>query len=468
MLKERYKFLSFFRGAIDFIGINSVFLIAYYLRFNQILDLSNRDQYLTLLIVSNLIYLTCAIIMGIYDFDLPINPPETKLKKILKAYGAFALLYFIFIVLTRGYHYSRIFHLYFLLGVLTLLGLVELIFSLILTHYISQRFKKNAVLVGAGLLGQAIYDKLKNLPGYNIIGFFDDDENKSTYLNGKYLGKLQDFETTLTQKRNEIDEVIITIPLENEKLIQEIINITERNFISVRIVPSYHKVFLTRKTVITHIDGVPVVIFRPEKLSYLHNRILKRIFDIVFSTIVLLTIFPISYIIFGALIKISSPGPILFKQKRTGYRGKPFICYKFRTMRVTDPEISDKLQATPDDPRKTKIGNFLRKTNLDELPQFINVLKGEMSVVGPRPHPVYLDGKYQDIIKEYNVRFFTKPGLTGWAQVNGYRGETKNPELMRKRVEHDIWYIENWSFWLDIKIIFLTIWRMIKGDPNAY
>lgn len=274
----------------------------------------------------------------------------------------------------------------------------------------------------------------------------------------------------MVQKRNEVDEVIITIPLENEKRIQGIVNIAERNFISVKIVPSYHKVFLTRKTIFTHIDGVPIVSFRPEKLSYLHNKVLKRIFDIIFSTIVLFTIFPISYIIFGLLIKMSSPGPILFKQKRTGYRGQPFICYKFRTMKITDPDTADKVPATPDDPRKTKIGDFLRKTNLDELPQFINVLKGEMSVVGPRPHSVdeELDRKYQDIIKEYNVRFFTKPGITGWAQVNGYRGGTRNLELMRKRVEYDIWYIENWSFWLDIKIIILTIWRMIKGDPNAY
>lgn len=468
MLKERYKFLSYLRGIIDFISINSIFFIAYYLRFNELLDFSKQERYLILLIVSNLIYLACAIVGGIYDFDLSVNPPETKLRKLLKAYGVFAFLYFMFIVLTRGYHYSRIFHLYFLFGLLVLLGLVELVFSLILLPYISRKFRKNVALIGAGVLGQMIYDKLKNLPGYNIIGFFDDDESKSTYLNGKYLGKLKEIETTLTQKRNEIDEVVITIPLENERLVQEIIAISERNFISVKIIPSYHKVFLARKTILAQIDGLPVISFRPEKLSYLHNKVIKRIFDIIFSTIVLLTIFPISYIIFGLLIKISSPGPVLFKQRRTGYKGKPFICYKFRTMKVTDPEISDKLQATPDDPRKTKVGNFLRKTNLDELPQFINVLKGEMSVVGPRPHPIYLDGKYQDIIKEYNVRFFTKPGITGWAQVNGYRGETKNPELMRKRVEHDIWYIENWSFWLDIKIIFLTIWRMIKGDPNAY
>lgn len=466
LLKERYKFLSYLRAGIDFIVINSVFFIAYYLRFNQLF--SSQSQYLSLLIVSNLIYLICAIIGGIYDFNLPVNNAETRLRKILKIYSVFIALYFMFIVLTRAYHYSRIFHFYFLFGLLILLGLAEITFSLIITPYLLRKLKKNVILLGAGLLGKIIYEKLKNLPGYNIIGFLDDDESKATYLNGKYLGKLQDFETIISQKRKEIDETIITVPLENEKLIQEIINIAERNFISVKIVPSYHKIFLARKTVLTQIDGVPVVSFRPEKLSYPHNKILKRIFDIIFSIIVLLTIFPIFYVIFGILIKLSSPGPVLFKQKRTGYKGKPFICYKFRTMKVTDPEISDKLQATPDDPRKTKIGNFLRKTNLDEFPQFINVLRGEMSVVGPRPHPVYLDEKYQDIISEYNARFFAKPGITGWAQVNGYRGETRNPELMRKRVEHDIWYIENWSFWLDIKIIFLTILRMIKGDPNAY
>ncbi len=214
-------------------------------------------------------------------------------------------------------------------------------------------------------------------------------------------------------------------------------------------------------------DVLPVEVLRDTPLLRTYNRILKRAFDIVFSLLVLLTIFPILYIIFGPLIKLSSPGPIIFKQKRTGYKGKIFYCYKFRTMKCMD-KSEEIVQAKPNDPRKFKVGDFLRRNNLDEFPQFINVLKGDMSVVGPRPHMVEHDKMYSKIIKDYNIRFKVKPGITGWAQVNGWRGATENPELMRKRVEHDIWYIENWSFWLDIKIIFLTILRMIKGDPNAY
>jgi putative colanic acid biosynthesis UDP-glucose lipid carrier transferase len=306
------------------------------------------------------------------------------------------------------------------------------------------------------------------MPGYEIVGFLDDDSEKASFLNGKYLGKVSELENLLSLRKIDVDEVLVTLPLDNDELIKNVVETAERNCISVKIIPSYHKLFLSRSINIGQVDGIPVLNFGREKLSYLHNRVIKRLFDIVFSSLVLLTIFPFLFLFASIGIKLSSPGPIFFKQKRKGYRGKPFVCYKFRTMHVTPQEIADKLQATPDDPRKFKFGHFLRKTNLDEFPQFLNVLKGEMSVVGPRPHPLYLDEKYQDIVKEYNVRFFAKPGVTGWAQVNGYRGETRDVEAMRKRVEHDIWYIENWSFGLDIKIILMTIFKMIKGDPNAY
>lgn len=195
------------------------------------------------------------------------------------------------------------------------------------------------------------------------------------------------------------------------------------------------------------------------------NKIVKRSFDLLFATCAII-ISPLILIPVAIGIKISSPGPIFFKQKRTGYRGKEFTCYKFRTMKVNTD--SDKIQATKDDPRKTQFGNFLRKTSIDELPQFFNVLRGDMSIVGPRPHMVKHTKDYSVLIDKYMIRHTIKPGITGWAQVNGYRGETKELWQMEKRVEYDVWYTENWNLMLDLKIIFLTVVNAIKGEKNAF
>jgi putative colanic acid biosynthesis UDP-glucose lipid carrier transferase len=195
------------------------------------------------------------------------------------------------------------------------------------------------------------------------------------------------------------------------------------------------------------------------------NKTLKRAFDIVLSLFFLIfvaLIFPIIWLI----IKTQSPGPVFFKQLRTGLDGKEFLCYKFRSMHVNDD--ADKVQATKDDPRKYAFGNFMRKTNIDELPQMWNVLKGDMSFVGPRPHMLAHTEYYSQLIDKYMVRHFVRPGITGWAQVTGYRGETKELWQMEGRVRRDIWYMEHWSVWLDIRIIWLTLKLMIVRDKHAY
>ena len=195
------------------------------------------------------------------------------------------------------------------------------------------------------------------------------------------------------------------------------------------------------------------------------NRIIKRTFDLVFSSVVCLMLLPLIPII-GLIIKIQSPGPIFFRQERTGFNGKNFDCYKFRSMHVN--KDADKIQATEHDVRKFAFGNFMRKCNIDELPQFFNVLIGDMSVVGPRPHMLYHTEHYSKLINEYMVRHLCKPGITGLAQVSGYRGETKELWQMKDRVRLDIWYIENWSVWLDLSIIAKTFVSIFKPDKNAY
>jgi putative colanic acid biosynthesis UDP-glucose lipid carrier transferase len=205
---------------------------------------------------------------------------------------------------------------------------------------------------------------------------------------------------------------------------------------------------------------------RKAPLNYVHNIVIKRAVDIVVSVIFLITLFPIIYLILGILIKLSSPGPVFFVQERTGLKGKSFNCYKFRSMKCNvEAHIR---QATVDDERKTRTGNFIRRTSLDELPQFINVFKGDMSLIGPRPHMLYHTTEYSPLINRYMARHFIKPGITGWAQITGSRGEIDRLEDMENRIKKDIWYIENWSITLDIEIMLRTVAIMIKGDKKAY
>ena len=205
---------------------------------------------------------------------------------------------------------------------------------------------------------------------------------------------------------------------------------------------------------------------RQEPLDSTSSRRIKRAFDVTFSLGVILFIFTWLFPILALLVKLSGRGPVFFKQVRLGKDNEQFVCWKFRSMRMN--KEADSKQATKNDPRVTAVGRFLRKSNLDEMPQFFNVLFGHMSIVGPRPHPLRLNEQYRDIIDKYMVRHFVRPGITGWAQVNGLRGETQTPELMERRVELDVWYLENWSFWLDLKIVVKTVTNMFGKDEKAY
>ncbi len=323
---------------------------------------------------------------------------------------------------------------------------------------------KKIIIVGAGKNGMELYRVMKDdlSYGFHVMGFFDDNLSLQSVL-PNYLGMTHEVEDYVLA--NDIDEIYCTLPGTQDEKILRIINFAEKHMIRFYIVPEFYR-NIKKSLVMEIMESIPLLAIRREPLQAAYNRALKRSFDIVFSLGVLLTVYPVLYIIVGALIKITSPGPIFFKQKRTGLYGQEFECYKFRTMRVNSD--ADKLQAVKDDPRKTRIGDFLRRTNLDEFPQFINVLRGEMSVVGPRPHMLKHTEQYSALIDKYMVRHLVKPGVTGWAQVTGYRGETKTLEQMEGRVKRDVWYIENWSFFLDLKIIVVTVLNMSKGEKNAY
>lgn len=333
----------------------------------------------------------------------------------------------------------------------------------ILKHFRSKgRNYIKAIIVGSNETAKRLYDETLSDAGYGyrVLGFFDDTCPDN--LKDKYLGSIEDLEEYI--KREKIDEIYYTLSGENNKAIRSVIKIADNNVIQFYYVPQLSK-YLSRGFEMYNMGPVPVLTLRRNPLSKHINRFIKRAFDITFSSIVLL-FSPIIFIPVAIAIKISSPGPVFFKQLRTGYRGRDFHCWKFRTMRVNAD--SDKLQAQKNDPRKTKVGDFLRKTSIDELPQFINVFLGSMSVVGPRPHMLKHTHDYSQLIDKYMVRHLIKPGITGWAQANGWRGQTEELWQMEKRVEYDVWYIEHWSFLLDLKIIIRTVLNTIHGEKNAF
>lgn len=323
---------------------------------------------------------------------------------------------------------------------------------------------KRVVIVGAGKNGMELYRLMKDdlAYGFNVMGFFDDNLSLKPIL-PNYLGMTNEVESYVLE--HNVDEIYCTLPGTNDEKIRRMLNFAEKHMVRFYIVPEFYR-NVKKSMIMEMMESIPLLTVRVEPLQASYNRALKRCFDVLFSLCILLTVFPILYVVVGVLIKLSSPGPILFRQKRTGLYGQDFECYKFRTMRVNAE--ADTLQAVKNDPRKTKIGDFLRRTNLDEFPQFVNVLKGDMSVVGPRPHMLKHTEQYSALIDKYMVRHLVKPGVTGWAQVTGYRGETKTLEQMEGRVKRDVWYIENWSFLLDLKIIVVTVINMFKGEKNAY
>ena len=325
-----------------------------------------------------------------------------------------------------------------------------------------KKFNKGIIL-GAGALAERIFDDMLHnvYNGIIILGFFDDNPAKN---NRDVSGSIEGAKDFII--KNGITDVFCTLPKSADKKITDFIKFAEKHVLNFHIVPDIGYYYSGSTPIVTTTGRMPVFLLRHIPLSYVHNAIIKRGLDILVSLLAIVLIFPILFPMLTMLIKNSSPGPVFFKQKRTGVRGKEFTCYKFRTMRVSDD--ANTKQATLNDDRKTKVGDFMRKTSLDELPQFFNVLVGNMSIVGPRPHMLKHTYEYSPQVDKYMVRHFVKPGITGLAQVRGYRGETKDVELMVKRVLSDIEYVENWTLWMDLKIMLKTAWLIVKGDEKAF
>lgn len=321
---------------------------------------------------------------------------------------------------------------------------------------------KHMLLVGYSRAAEEYIRKIKANPewGYEVCGILDDRVPIGAVYKGvSVIGEIDSLRAMLPE--NELDEIGITLSLSDYDRLEAIVNICEKSGVHTKFIPDYNSVIPSRPY-LEDMDGLAVVNIRRVPLTNLVNKALKRIVDIFGASVAIILFSPIM-LIAAIGVKVTSKGPLIFKQERVGLHNKPFQMYKFRSMEVQPVEEEKKGWTKKNDPRVTKIGRILRKTSIDELPQFFNVLKGDMSLIGPRPErPLFVE-KFKEEIPRYMIKHQVRPGITGWAQVNGYRGDTS----IRKRIEYDLYYIENWSMAFDFKILFLTFFKGFISK-NAY
>jgi putative colanic acid biosynthesis UDP-glucose lipid carrier transferase len=470
-MQESRKTESYLKNSGDILLLILSFLIAAFLARRHAGFVSGffslRAWRTYLLIFLCLSWNFSARMLGLYD-GLRMRTLRTELITMGKniMLQVFFAVSFLFVLKTR--ELSR----FFIVAYFLLLGTSLLTWKMFTDRLFGwmrkkSRYLSHILIVGSGDVARSFFDTIAVNAhlGYRVRGFVA--ERPQPGLESMHLGGIDQLAQVLD--REIIDEVVITLPNSAGTKIRQIIATCENYPTRVRIVPDYFE-FMSPRFEISRFGSFPLISIRSVPLEEWHWRFLKRGFDLFLSLLLFLVLFSWLWPLLAVLIKISSPGPVFFKQERWGIKNRRIICYKFRSMIKESRDVDGNglyRQATRDDPRITRLGRFLRRSNLDELPQFINVLKGEMSVVGPRPHPTPMNLEARDSVRHYQLRHLVKPGITGWAQVNGFRGETSSLGALRKRVELDIWYIENWSFWLDIRIVLRSIWLMLKGDPRA-
>lgn len=420
-------------------------------------------------------YMLLSLLAFIFsDFIFPplLQMRKVKPEKIVVNLIYFIIIYMMLLIAMLSFVDVNMLSLKFVLVTSSIIWLLLVVWRLSCRVLVKKirtlgRNSRTIIFVGASQNMVDLYREILNDPstGYKVLGYIDNSKNDNLG-SLPYLGDMSVLYDYLTENHTNIDMLFYASTSSDVDNARKLINFCDNHIIRFYQVPNLYSYF-RRELKLELMGDIPVLYVREEPLLNPFNRFIKRSFDIVAACLFLFTIFPFVYIIVGTIIKITSPGPIFFKQKRNGLDGKEFFCYKFRSMKVNND--ADKVQATKNDPRKYPFGNFMRRTNIDELPQFINVLNGTMSIVGPRPHMVKHTEEYGALIDKYMVRHLAKPGITGWAQVKGCRGETKELYQMEERIEKDIWYVENWSFLLDLRIIFMTAFNMFfTKEENAY
>ncbi|UJF34273.1 undecaprenyl-phosphate glucose phosphotransferase [Paenibacillus hexagrammi] len=468
MIRQSQRFLTQLYAITDFICIQLVFLFSWWLKFNSGWIPFDGPLPFKHYMLWSFIYGALAI--GISYFVNFYTPKRRKqfsfeVFKIVQVHLLSLLLLLSILYIFKEVDVSRSYLFLFLVNNILVISFYRYIIKLSLKNMRQKGYNKQYVLIlGAGSLGRKFYTNLKKHPelGYEVVGFLDDYQEKHDASYSHYkpiIGKIDELQTILNKLI--VDEVIIALPLDAHRKFGTIINVCEKAGVKALIIPDFYD-FLPSRPFFDNFADMPLINVRDIPLDELRNRLLKRAFDIVFSSIAIFITSPVMAFIYIG-IKITSPGPVIFKQERVGLNRRRFMMYKFRSMKIMPEGASDTQWTVENDPRRTKFGAFLRKTSLDELPQFFNVLFGHMSVVGPRPERPYFVEQFKEEIPKYMVKHHIRPGITGLAQSNGLRGDTS----IEERIKHDIFYIENWTFLFDIKIIWKTI---VNGfiNKNAY
>lgn len=463
-IQTRYNYLLRYILLItDVIMLNIVYFLSFWFTERLGKHLVNEID-ANYVIVCNLIWFFCATFCGLYSL-YGIRRLERIYRETWRSIAFHFVLFTVFLLFSRNDEFSRAFLLVFY-GMLSLSFLFNRFLGTAFQYVLLAKFNaaKKVAVMGSNETAIRISEYLQKQRTLSFYGFVGDDES----IYNEEGGIVSDL---VTQKFSEaaaagVQDVYVAVAPNRMTEVSALVDEADRQCVRLKFIPDLGGSLASPYT-IDYLGGeFPIITLRVEPLEEMKNRFKKRLFDLVFSSLVIIFVLSWLYPLIAILIKWESKGPVLFKQLRSGRNDTPFWCYKFRSMTVN--QDSDKVQATKNDARITKIGAFLRRTSLDEMPQFLNVFIGNMSVVGPRPHMLKHTEEYKKIISKFMVRHFLKPGITGWAQVNGFRGETRLLEDMDNRVKYDIYYLENWTTALDVRIIFMTIINAIRGEENAY
>ncbi len=468
MIKDNQKVFNRLMVIIDAVIVAGSFMAAYFFKF-YILNpgpgpgVLPAAEYLRLLLFIVPLYMLIYYFCGVYAPKRTVRR-RYEIYGIMKAntIGIVALIILLYMIV-REFNVSRSVMAFFFLFNIFLTSCFRIVLRKGLRTIRRKGYNlKHILLVGYSRAAEEYIDRLADNPqwGYAAMGILDNHIPAGTLYRGvKVLGTLGNLEIILPENR--LDEIAITLPLQDYDNLESIVGVCEKSGVHTKFIPDYNSLFPS-KPYTEDLMGLPVINIRYVPLTNTGNMAIKRLMDIVGSLFGIVIASPIM-LIAAILVKASGPGPVIFRQERVGRHNRPFRMYKFRTMEQQQPGEEKKAWTVRDDPRVTRIGKILRKTSLDELPQLFNILKGDMSLVGPRPErPLFVE-KFKEEIPRYMVKHQVRPGLTGWAQVNGLRGDTS----IRKRIEYDIYYIENWTVWFDIRIIIMTF---VTGfiNKNAY
>ena len=467
MIKDNQKYFNRLQVLLDAIVVAGSYLLSWWIKFEGPFADTGAGAY-TMQFYFSALYFIVPGYLVLYYLNKMYTPKRTRRieTEITQVFGANIGGAFVFLVCIAVFKISD-----FSRGLIAIYSVVcaffmifeRLIIRWILSHIRSRGYNiKHILLIGYSRAAEEYINRIKANPqwGYVVRGILDDKVPRGTTYKGvKVIGCIENLSMILPV--SQLDEIAVTLALSDYDRLEELVAMCEEPGVHTKGIPDYNSLIPNRPYT-EDLNGLPVINIRYIPLTNTFNAIIKRVFDIVCSLIGLIVLSPFLVAV-AVIIKCTSKGPVIFKQERVGLHNKSFSMYKFRTMYVQSDEEEAKGWTVKNDPRVTGVGRFFRRTSIDELPQLINILRGDMSIVGPRPERPQFVEKFKEEIPRYMIKHQVRPGLTGWAQINGFRGDTS----IRKRIDYDIYYIENWSFGLDIKIIFLTVFRGFINE-NAY